>query len=403
MPDDGSDYSEELSDGEDGEYDILWLDQAEYDARLPDLLNSSSTRKKTIKSLFPHLANRIYRCSEYPQGIYINEYGQLCPDDKRSGIYRRKTDEMMAQKMNGEDSEGSVSEESVDSNEEYWEKKENKVKSLLKKRPAEKNLSDDDDYSPEDVEDEDEDESDIDELDKEIDESISKEVDHDDDWVPKHSRKKRRIIVSEDEDEDDEEDEKAGKIEDDEEEDDEEDLDEYEEEDEVYESKECEPVPDLKTLSKAQKREMYLQDLKQSAESHDRFHDAEEKKRYERIKIQKVIKFLEDFSESWKEIQTKSQKAYKKKEMSRMENSSGSVPSVSKPRMKNNTIRMSYDSHLFATNSGCDFTFKKSGDKKTVSGSLNCDTCTVVCQCLQSFSDINELYDHVSNHFLETV
>lgn len=92
--DDNSTYSDDAVHSDDsnfngGQPDIIWLTPSEYDSSLPALFNSSSRRTKDINSLFSHLSDRIYRCKEFPGGIYINEDGQLCPDDERSGIYKR--------------------------------------------------------------------------------------------------------------------------------------------------------------------------------------------------------------------------------------------------------------------------------------------------------------------------
>lgn len=66
---------------------VIWLDVDEYNVRLPTLFNSTRRRKKTIDSLFPHLGNQVYRCKEFPQGVYISSEGEVLPDDERSGIY----------------------------------------------------------------------------------------------------------------------------------------------------------------------------------------------------------------------------------------------------------------------------------------------------------------------------
>lgn len=57
------------------------------DEGLPRLFNSSSRRKKTLDNFIapPHLHDRIYRCREFPRGVYINRHGEVLPDDSRSG------------------------------------------------------------------------------------------------------------------------------------------------------------------------------------------------------------------------------------------------------------------------------------------------------------------------------
>ncbi len=65
------------------------LSPEEFDVTtLPSLYNSSSRRKKNADSLFPSLGNTVYRCKEFPNGVYINHVGEVCPDDPRTGIYR---------------------------------------------------------------------------------------------------------------------------------------------------------------------------------------------------------------------------------------------------------------------------------------------------------------------------
>lgn len=67
---------------------VVWLDADEYHVDLPQLFNSSRRRKKDISSLYPHLAAQVYRCKEFPAGVYISEEGEVLPDDPRSGLYR---------------------------------------------------------------------------------------------------------------------------------------------------------------------------------------------------------------------------------------------------------------------------------------------------------------------------
>jgi len=366
----------EISDGEEGDYETIWLKPKEYNTRLPDLLNCSSRRKKTMDSLFPHLANRIYRCTEFPQGIYINEHGELCPNDKRSGIYKKMTDEMLQE--NSSENDDDEEDEDEDSEEESSESEADEGKrSVAKKRTASSRRDDeaeeDEDYLPEeDDEDEIETESDLSE---EVDEILNhKREKH---WADKedqvkHVKKKRRVQKDEDDDDADEEDE-----------------DEYEEEEEEEEEvKEDEKVGE--NLTKEQKLELYLEDLKSSAENYNRLHEAEEKKRPERIRIQKAINFLESFTESWNDIRKKVQKAQKLQKASN--NSNNRSPGKT-------GIQMSYDSHLFAEDSGCDFLFKKKGTTHVATATLNCDDCTIRCECLQSFSVVEPLYHHIASHF----
>jgi hypothetical protein len=96
-------------DEEEIEHDIhtIWLEGE--DECLPVLLNSTSRRKKTIDNYIApeHLRKSIYRCKEFPGGVYINRYGEICPEDRRSGIYKRR---VHAEKLEGSD--GSQAEDS---------------------------------------------------------------------------------------------------------------------------------------------------------------------------------------------------------------------------------------------------------------------------------------------------
>lgn len=79
-------------DGSDFEVETVFLPGREFTEervrRLPILLNGTKRRRKTLQSLFLHLADTVYRCQEFPHGVYINRYGEVLPEDKRSGIYQ---------------------------------------------------------------------------------------------------------------------------------------------------------------------------------------------------------------------------------------------------------------------------------------------------------------------------
>ena len=51
-------------------------------ADLPRLFNSSRKRKRSISSYIApvHLRDTYYQCQEYPDGVYINRYGEVCPN-----------------------------------------------------------------------------------------------------------------------------------------------------------------------------------------------------------------------------------------------------------------------------------------------------------------------------------
>jgi hypothetical protein len=75
-------------DDDDTNYDTIIIQQS--NEKLPILLNSSSRRKKTIETYIApiQLRNTVYRCREFPKGVYINSFGEVCPNDSRSGVYQ---------------------------------------------------------------------------------------------------------------------------------------------------------------------------------------------------------------------------------------------------------------------------------------------------------------------------
>lgn len=156
----------EIDENEDGvSYDPIWLDQEEWAVEdLPFLLTGSSRRKKTMDSLFPHLSNKLYRCREFPGGIYINQYGELCPNDPRSGLYRLRPPPQdgevpaAAGEEEVEDDEDSDNDNRPDPDDEYWQQQEQKLQGSRKRRRSEQEdgSESDDDYVPENEESEDE-------------------------------------------------------------------------------------------------------------------------------------------------------------------------------------------------------------------------------------------------------
>jgi len=56
---------------------------------LPILLNASRRRSVTLESFVapPRLRNTVYRCREFPRGIYIDKLGKLRPEHEASGSY----------------------------------------------------------------------------------------------------------------------------------------------------------------------------------------------------------------------------------------------------------------------------------------------------------------------------
>jgi hypothetical protein len=78
--------SDSFSDDE----ELIYLSDDEFQQNLPSLFNSSSRRKKSIDNYVApiNLRNKVYRCQEYPRGVFIDEFGEVCPNDKRSGLFR---------------------------------------------------------------------------------------------------------------------------------------------------------------------------------------------------------------------------------------------------------------------------------------------------------------------------
>ena len=71
-------------DDESGD-DSVWRDVDDTEI-LPILFNSTARRKKTIDNYTApqHMRNTVYRCREFPNGVYINRYGEVCPDHELS-------------------------------------------------------------------------------------------------------------------------------------------------------------------------------------------------------------------------------------------------------------------------------------------------------------------------------
>jgi hypothetical protein len=85
-PDDDADDEEEdeSEDSDDGKLEISDTEE------LTSVFNSSSRRKKTIHNYVApmHMREQTLRFIEYPTGVWIDEDGRLCPDDRRSDIFR---------------------------------------------------------------------------------------------------------------------------------------------------------------------------------------------------------------------------------------------------------------------------------------------------------------------------
>lgn len=464
----GDDYEEEEEDGDDdddeeeavdeeGEPDYIWLSPAEFnDPNLPYLLgapaNPKSTRthsrrQKSAESLFPHLSDTLYRCKEYPHGIYVNSFGQLCPDDKRSGLYQideraaendkaddaleRAEDAVAAQEagLEEEDDDDDDDEEEDKDNDDAppdardvtWVDAENKIrakKGLKRKKvvPDE----DEDDYQPESGEEEEDDdkpseEGDAEEMetDDEFQDEELEGTDDDHEWDPAadkkehdHGAKKKKAKTADDEDaEEDDEDE-----DDDDEEEDRDsqgrplprEADEYE----PAEPKKKDPKEPKVVLTAEQQKEAFLKSMKAAEESQDQMNKAADLRQRQRIQDQKNLRLLENWSEEWKKIRGK---------IFREEKASETDPELRK-KIKNTSITMTFEAHILSkTDPGCDFVFRKPvlrpkkgevGPKPVplppIAATFDCTTSEVICGlCTRRFSQMMGLYRHLAEHFME--
>jgi hypothetical protein len=108
--DEEGDSEEELE----GELDTIWLTYNEYhNDNLPILLNSTSTRKKTLENYVApdNIRSTTYRSKDFPAGIWITPFGKLDPNDPRSGIYKCLTKKSKTEDEENTDSDPDASEE----------------------------------------------------------------------------------------------------------------------------------------------------------------------------------------------------------------------------------------------------------------------------------------------------
>lgn len=85
----------DFSDDDDGESDdngVVYVSSDDDETKLPTLLGGSSRRPRTLETYRApvEMRNSVYRCKEFPAGVYINNYGELCPSDSRSGIFQKR-------------------------------------------------------------------------------------------------------------------------------------------------------------------------------------------------------------------------------------------------------------------------------------------------------------------------
>ncbi len=123
---------EEEGDSEDegefeGELKTIWLTYEEFHSNhLPILLNSTSTRKKTLENYIApeNIRNTTYRSKDFPAGIWITPFGKLDPNDPRSGIYKCLTNKSrhIIEDSDSESDASEVDQKDVDSSsEDDWD------------------------------------------------------------------------------------------------------------------------------------------------------------------------------------------------------------------------------------------------------------------------------------------
>jgi len=304
---------------------------------LPYLFNSSSRRKKDMNSLFPHLSNQIYRCREFPHGIYINEYGELCPQDQRTGIFKavlspiRKRKHIEDNKTQGDldktqgdldktqsdlDPEDLDNDEARDSDDEYWSKEEERSRKRQKGQKVKEDNDDDDDY----------------------------EDDHEQ--------------TSEEEEDDDEE-----------------------EEEDKFQSSKLVERPTLLSVKRDQraKESVYEEEEEEQKEAIrqlDHTIELERRNRKERIKRQKVLNFLENFVEEWTTESRRLKKIGQK------------------------VIKIETNPKLYQSAPQCDLQFISRGypPLKARLNMENEDQLVVLCDCGKLFSTVRSLYQHLVLH-----
>lgn len=380
--------TEVVSETEDSEAEVdpqtIWLTEDEFNVdNLTKLFNCSARRKKDKDSLFTHLSSRVHRCQEYPHGIYINQFGELCPDDKRSGIYQPITSDMQPETSEESDQDNDNCRDSAD---EMWEAEEKKLrarKTGSKRKRIEE--SEDDDYKQssadeaeeevEEVEEEDEDDDD------EFVEMIEEEEEEDADWQPSKKRAKKNHIRENSDAED-------ASVDDDRSVDSVGEEEEEEEDDDEVEKKVENEVNDkvdnkVESHDQPKSRVNLIDDLKSSAELLNHFHDVENQKRKERLKTSKLINYLETFTEEWSEVR-------KMQHVARADK-----------KTQNMTIKMSYDCNLLSKTPNCHFEFRKpKSGRKYIKAELDCDKINVVCQCgCADFKNTEAIYHHIATHF----
>ncbi len=101
----------------------IWLSYKEFHGFLAPLLNSTSTRKKTVQNYIApeNIRGTTQRTSDFREGVWITASGRIDLEDPRSGIYKckpEKSKDTTAENEESEDSDASDTGESTDTDDE---------------------------------------------------------------------------------------------------------------------------------------------------------------------------------------------------------------------------------------------------------------------------------------------
>ena len=283
--------------------DVVSIDSEENEC-LPVLFNGSSRRPKTIDNYIApdKLRNCVYRCQEFPHGVYINVYGEVCPDDRRSGIYQVKSNSSSNQK------------------------------------PEEPFVPDDVSTDDSYVDEPDETDSDEEHFPSDMESEINDVVFH------------KRKIHDEDAWSEDEEGTvcKKSKTSD-------------------YSSK----SPDTHLLTKEEKQNEFLRDLKQAADDSDVHYSRYKNSKKRNLHVAKMLNSTNKLAEDW----------------FKLKNTSGAA------------FVMAYESQLLIEEPKFSMVFhRKKQPNESVQANFNCVNFQVECSCSFSCGKMSRLVEHLNNH-----
>ena len=348
--------------------ETIWINENETDW-LPVLLNSTARRKKTIDNYIAHqnLRHTVYRCKEYPSGVYINKYGEICPDDKRSGIYKVIRSSKQEYKDSGEDL---FVPDDVDSDDNYQEDDESETDDedeldpedweavdVLEDIVSSKNKIDEDpededpedeDHEDEDPEDEDPEDEDPEDEESEDEESEDEDEDHEVDWymnsdletelkTNKNKSRERPECSSQ------------------------------------QPSKKRKGVKPSKliianhlSMSDSDKKDLYLRDLQSATEETEAHYSRCEASKKRHLMFSKLLDATQKLVEEWAKLKKGSGKG----------------------------IKMTYESKLLLEEPEFEMTFKKSNCPAIIVN-FDCKRFNIRCQCVSTFNNISSYLKHM--------